>query len=62
MKNLLFIPLIFLFGCSELVTYTIVSTATFTGNVLAEEYEDYNEDKKSTNKKENDGLRHKTSK
>ena len=76
MKSLLFIPLIFMFGCSEFITYSIVSAGTLTGQIAHDKYNEHFNDtpvvkvkyhydkpnKKTTGKEKKDGLRHKTSK
>ena len=75
MKNLLFIPLIFLFGCAEFVTYTIVSAGTMTGRIAYDQYQEHFNDgigveakyyydrpnKKTTEKEKKDGFRNKAS-
>ena len=46
------ISLVFTIGCGSFGTYVVISSGAFTGHILAEDYE-YWEDKKSSNEKEN---------
>ena len=39
MKNLLFIPLIFMFGCGGLVEYTIITAGTLSGRIAHDQYQ-----------------------
>ena len=50
MKNLLFIPLIFMLGCGGLVEYTIITAGTLSGRIAHDVYTDYNADKESDDK------------
>ena len=50
MKNLLFIPLIFMLGCGGLVEYTIITAGTLSGRIAHYVYTDYNADKESDDK------------
>ena len=76
MKSLLFIPLIFMFGCSEFITYTIVSAGSLTGQIAHDQYNEHFNDtpivrveyhydrpkKKTTGKEKKDGFRNQASK
>ena len=46
MKHLLLVVFLFTSGCAELVTYTLVSTGTFTGQVAHSKYQEYIKEKK----------------
>ena len=46
MKHLLLVVFLFTSGCAELVTYTLVSTGTFTGQVAHSKYQEYSKEKK----------------
>ena len=46
MKHLLLVVFLFTSGCAELVTYTLVSTGTFTGQVAHSKYQEYTKEKK----------------
>ena len=46
MKHLLIVVFLFTSGCAELVTYTLVSTGTFTGQVAHSKYQEYSKEKK----------------
>ena len=41
MRNLLFIPLIFMFGCGGFVEYTIITAGTLTGRIAHEHYQEH---------------------
>ena len=45
MKHLLLVVFLFTSGCAELVTYTLVSTGTFTGQVAHSKYQEYIKEK-----------------
>ena len=46
MKHLLLVVFLFTSGCAELVTYTLVSSGTFTGQVAHSKYQEYIKEKK----------------
>ena len=47
MKHLLLVVFLFTsMGCAELVTYTLVSSGTFTGQVAHDKYQEYIKEKK----------------
>ena len=52
MKTILLIVFLFSSGCSEFVTYTIVSAGTLTGRIAHDAYRDYVDVEKPTNEKE----------
>ena len=64
MKSYLLIAFLFTSGCGGFAKYAIVTAGSFTGHILAEEYEYWDDDKESPNEKENEknGLRNKTDK
>ena len=39
MRNLLFIPLIFMLGCGGLIEYTIITAGTLTGQIAHDQYQ-----------------------
>ena len=45
MKHLLLVVFLFTSGCAELVTYTLVSSGTFTGQVAHSKYKEYIKEK-----------------
>jgi len=48
MKHLLLVVFLFTsMGCAELVTYTIVSSGTFTGQVVHSKYQEYSQEKEN---------------
>ena len=47
MKHLLLVVFLFTSGCAELVTYTLVSTGTFTGQVAHSKYQEYSKEKEN---------------
>ena len=59
MRNLLFIPLIFMFGCGGFVEYTIITAGTLSGRIAHDVYTDYVDDKESDDK---DGSKKETKK
>ena len=49
MKQFLLVTFLFVSGCGGFAEYTIITAGTLTGQILAEKYEDYTDDKESDN-------------
>ena len=64
MKSYLLIAFLFTSGCGGFAEYAIITAGTFSGSVLAEEYEHWGDDKESPDEKENEknGLLNQASK
>ena len=49
MKHLLVVVFLFTSGCAELVTYTLVSAGTLTGQIAHDKYKEHSKEKEDDN-------------